>query len=423
MIPAAFVLLDALPLTGNGKVDRRALPAPEAAGAGSARDRVLPRDPLERFLAGQFHNILGLPAEREIGVDEDFFELGGTSITSAIFVHRLQESLRELVEVVAIFDHPTVAGLAAFVRERYPEAVWRLEGEDGPFVEPVEAGQFQPGRGALVPLQRGTAGHLPFYCVHPVGGEVVAYRELARLLGADQPFYGLQSPDPPLSDLPQMAALYVAAVRGVQPEGPYRIGGWSMGGIVAYEMARQLEAQGETVEVLVVIDASAPARWTGEEELTDAQMVTIFVGSLEQLYRGDLKIPPDLQFPDVDLDTLDTDAALAIALDLGRRVGLLSESLGLADLRHLFERFRANRRSLSAYPSLPYGGTLCLFRADAHAIGEGEDPTLGWGALLGDRLRIFEIPGSHRTILTMGVEVMADTLRKLLEVDSPDTRA
>jgi amino acid adenylation domain-containing protein len=419
MVPAAFVFLQSLPLTENGKIDRRALPAPEA-GAATASERVLPRDPLERFLAGLFHNLLGLPADREIGVDEDFFELGGTSITSAIFVHRLQEALRELVEVVAIFDHPTVAGLAAFVRERFAAAVWRLEAEDGPFVDPVEAGQFQAGRGVLVPLQRGAPGHRPFFCVHPVGGEVVAYRELARQLGADQPFYGLQSPDPPLSDLVQMSTLYVAAVRGAQPEGPYRIGGWSMGGIVAYEMARQLEAQGETVELLVVIDASAPARWTGEAELTDAEMVTIFVGSLEQLYRGDLKIPPDLQLPDIDAATLDTDAALSIALDLGRRAGLLSESLGLADLRHLFERFRANRRCLSAYPSLPYGGTLCLFRADAHVTGENEDPTLGWGALLGDRLRIFEIPGSHRTILTMGVEVMADVLRGLLEVDSPD---
>src|SRR5205823_1863861 len=99
MLPSALVVLDRLPLTANGKLDRRALPAPEAATP-SAVERRAPRDPLERFLATQFRKVLGLPAGREIGIDEDFFTLGGTSITSAIFTHRLQEALGETVHVV-----------------------------------------------------------------------------------------------------------------------------------------------------------------------------------------------------------------------------------------------------------------------------------------------------------------------------------
>ncbi len=231
-------------------------PAPRPAAAPEIGP---PRTPLERFLAGQFREVLGLPAEREIGVDEDFFEIGGTSITSAILIHRLQEALGETVHVVTIFDHPTVASLAGHVLDRHPEAARRLESGDASG-EP--SASSAPKRGVLVPLQEGAPGRRPFFCVHSVGGEVMAYHKLARLLGDGQPVYGLQSPDPPLEDVREMAAVYLDAVREVQPAGPYRIAGWSMGGIVAFEMARQLEALGETTEVLAMIDVPAPGRWT-----------------------------------------------------------------------------------------------------------------------------------------------------------------
>ncbi|MFP5285014.1 MAG: amino acid adenylation domain-containing protein, partial [Thermoanaerobaculia bacterium] len=113
MVPSAFVFLPELPLTPNGKVDRRALPPPEAP----RREIVPPRTDLERFLAGQFRDVLGLPAEREVGIHDDFFELGGSSITGAILIHRLQEALGGILHVVAIFDHPTVASLAAHLGE------------------------------------------------------------------------------------------------------------------------------------------------------------------------------------------------------------------------------------------------------------------------------------------------------------------
>ncbi|HEY0510933.1 MAG TPA: thioesterase domain-containing protein, partial [Thermoanaerobaculia bacterium] len=404
MLPAVFVFLEALPLTENGKIDRGALPAPEAIA--SAADRVPPRDALESFLASQFRDVLGLPADREIGIDEDFFDLGGTSITSAIFVHRLQEALAEVVHVVTIFDHPTVASLAEHLRERHAGAAERIGISPG--TGPLE-------RGVLVPLQAGSPGRRPLFCVHSVGGEVVSYRELARRLGADQPVYGLQSPDPPLRDIREMAARYVAAVREVQPEGPYRIAGWSMGGIVAYEMARQLEAAGETTDVLVVIDAASPARWAGEAERTDAEMVTLFATALEQMHGGAIELPPGFEFPAVDLSTLDADAALALALDLGRQVGLLPSGLELAELRRLFERFQANRRSLATYGPRPYGGRLYLFRAAEGMAAVEEDPTLGWGELLNGGLRIFDVPGDHRSVLKVGVDAMAERLRGLLE--------
>ena len=131
MLPAAFVFLGALPLTVNGKVDRRALPAPEEVGVetASARESVPPRTALERFLAEQFRSVLGIEPKRAIGIDDDFFALGGTSISGAIFIHRLQEALGEIVHVVAIFDHPSVAALADYVREQHGGAARRIWGE------------------------------------------------------------------------------------------------------------------------------------------------------------------------------------------------------------------------------------------------------------------------------------------------------
>ncbi len=388
MLPAAFVFLGALPLSANGKVDRRALPAPAAAEGGAGRPGVPPRDALERLLADRFREVLGLAAEREIGIDEDFFDLGGTSITGAILVYRLQESLGRKVHVVAIFDHPTVAALAGHLREHPAGAV----------------------PGVLVPLQEGSPDRRPLFCVHPVGGEVVAYRELARRLGADQPVYGLQSSDPPLEDVREMAALYVAAVREVQPAGPYRIAGWSMGGVVAYEMARQLEARGETVETLALIDAASPAYWAGRTAPADPELVALFAADLARLH--------GLAIPDVDLSNLDADGALALFLDLGRQAGLLPPDLEPAELRRLFNRFRANRRSLATYAPHPYAGDVDLFRAAGRAARMEEDPTLGWGELLTGGLRVSELPGDHYTILREEVESLAGPLRTLLAAGS-----
>jgi len=393
MLPAAFVFLDALPLDASGKIDRRALPAPQDAGSGAGRPAVSPRTPLERFLAGQFREVLGLPAGREIGVDDDFFALGGTSISGAILIYRLQEVLSEVVHVVAIFDHPTVASLAEYLGERHAGA--GLAG-------------VPPGRGVLVPLQAGSSGRRPLFCVHPVGGEVVAYRELARHLGAGQPVYGLQSPDPPLEDLREMAARYAAAVREVQPAGPYRIAGWSMGGAVAYEIARQLRTLGERVEVLALIDSLSPTRWAGEPEPGETGMVALFAADLARLQ--------GLAIPEVDLSGVDADGALALLLDLGRRAGLLPPGLEAGELRRLFDRFRANRLAMTSYTPLPYAGEIHLFRAAGRVSRlEEEDPTLGWGELVNEGLKVSDLPGDHYSILREEAATLAARLQVLLE--------
>ncbi|HJX29030.1 MAG TPA: thioesterase domain-containing protein, partial [Thermoanaerobaculia bacterium] len=276
--------------------------------------------------------------------------------------------------------------------------------------------QAAPERGVLVPIQGGAADHPPLFCIHPVGGEVVAYRELARRL-PDQVVHGLQSPGRPIEDLREMAALYVEAVRQTQTEGPYRLAGWSMGGVVAFEMARQLAEGGQGVEMLALIDTSPPVLWTREPELpgqpeSDASgLVAAFALDLARLSGAAV--------PDVDLSGLDEEGALALVLRLGREAGAIAPGVELSELRRLYERFRANRRALAGYEPAPYEGEAILFRARERPAGRHEDPALGWRRLIA-RLRVREIPGDHYTILRDDVEVLAGHLREQLggaEVD------
>jgi amino acid adenylation domain-containing protein len=416
MVPAAFVLLDELPLTPNGKVDRRALPSPEDAGAAPLSQHVPPRTPLERFLAGQFRDVLGLPAGREVGVHDDFFALGGTSISGAIFIHRLQAALAAAVPVVAIFNHPTVATLAEHLRDRYAGAVRRLwregtaAGMDELGFDLVDSGFDSLGislsREILVPLQEGDPDRRPLFCVHPIGGEAVSYRDLARHLDPGQPVYGIQSPDPPLTDLRAMAACYVDAIREHQPQGPYRLAGWSMGGVAAYEMARQLAGRGETVEVLALIDTLAPALLVGEADPGGVGMIALFAAGLAWAH--------GLDVPAVDFTGLDEDGALNLVMSLGREAGLLPPSIELAELRRLFDRFRANHYALYTYTPEPYAGDLLLFRASQRMGEEEEEATRGWGELVTGELRIYDLPGNHYTLLREEVGALAERLRAVL---------
>ncbi|HEY4593200.1 MAG TPA: hypothetical protein VIJ61_12375, partial [Thermoanaerobaculia bacterium] len=188
---------------------------------------------------------------------------------------------------------------------------------------------------------------------------------------------------------------------------------------------------GERTEVLAVIDASSPPAWYGEKPMTDTEMLGLFAHAMVVLH--DVDVPADLEPPPgapdgfdlasvtgVDLSGLSLDEALAMSLDLGRKVGLLPPSLELAELRRIFDRFRANRGSLNRYRALPYGGEIHLFRATdqiAH-LPAGADPTLGWGELAPGRVRLFDCPGDHYTILREQVGALAEKMRWLLGIEA-----
>ncbi|TXS52637.1 non-ribosomal peptide synthetase, partial [Streptomyces sp. t39] len=230
LVPAAVVVLGALPLTVNGKPDRAALPAPSRPGA-EAGGRA-PRNAREEVLCALFAEVLGVP---RVGIDDNFFTLGGHSLLGVRLVNRIRRVLGVERTVRDLFRSPTPAGLLG-----------------------TEDDDATAALGVLLPLSTRGADR-PLFCVHPGTGVGWAYAGLARHLGADQPLYALQAraladPGHRPRSIEEMADAYLERIREVQPWGPYRLLGWSFGGLVAHTMAVRLREAGEHVELLALMD-------------------------------------------------------------------------------------------------------------------------------------------------------------------------
>ncbi|HYO58090.1 non-ribosomal peptide synthetase [Archangium sp.] len=370
LVPAAFVFLETLPLTPNGKVDIRALPPPsEVRSRGAAT--VPPRDELERELVRAWEEVLGV---RPVGVTDSFFELGGQSLLAVRLVARLRERLGHTVPLAALFEGPTVEELAAHLR----------------------AGILASTRDNRVTLQpEGT--RTPAFWVHPVGGGVLCYAELARHLGPGRPFHALQATgldglESPLSRVEDMARRYVEQVRAVQPEGPYLLGGWSLGGTVAYEMARELRRQGQEVALLVLLDSFAPAE-PPPPEPEDATLLAGVAADLARSAGREISLTPE------SLAGLSPEERLRVLWTHAREAGLFPPGTGLEELRALLEVARANLRAVARYNPEPYAGRVVLLRARDARRGAEVDPTHGWGRLISSGLAVEEVPGDHHGVL------------------------
>ncbi|GAA1242869.1 hypothetical protein GCM10009665_37050 [Kitasatospora nipponensis] len=244
MVPSAVVVLDALPLTVNGKVDRKALPVPDAgASASRGQDDFGTATMIESTMCGAFAEVLGLES---VGVDDDFFALGGHSLLAVTLVARL-EARGVSISVRNVLAAPTVRGL--------------LKG--------MSLSSLDDAMGVLLPI-RADGTKPPFFCVHPAGGLSWAYMPLARCVPQDIPLYGLQArgldgTTELARDLREQAADYIEQLRTVQRSGPYHLMGMSSGANVVHEMAVQLREAGEEVGALVLLDGYPPVRGTAVE--------------------------------------------------------------------------------------------------------------------------------------------------------------
>jgi amino acid adenylation domain-containing protein len=415
MVPAAFVLLPALPRTDTDKLDRRALPAGLNGRLPAGQPYVPARTALEEYLAGMWRDLLHVD---RVGVEDNFFDLGGSSIQAALLINRLREKLGEPISTVAVFDTPTVAGLAGHLRRSCPDTVRRLFGPESlgegnqaneagrPTRSPWQPVTSSPGQ-LLVPLQP-HGSRPPLFMVHPPGGIVVCYRALAQHLAGEQPLYGIQArglhgewevPE----RLEDMAAEYVAAVRAVQPEGPYHLGGWSLGGVVALEMAQQLLAGGGSVGLLAFLDTTlpfGPANAKYREEGDELGREYGLDMTLEQLGR----LGPEEQLPYLwqhvqRLGLVEPDTPLALVRQM------------LDDLKRLFH---AHVRLASEYAVRPYPGRITLFRPSESPVAVSGRADRGWGRLA-EGVDVHFVPGHHHTMVKEPhVQVLARELRACL---------
>lgn len=337
----------------------------------------MPRDAVELRLAEIFQELLGIA---EVGVEESFFELGGHSLAAVRLVSRLREVFGSALPVAALFQAPSIETLARLLRE---------------------GGEI--ARSPLVPLRIGGEG-APLFLVHPGGGSVFSYLDLVRRLEGARPVWGLQAlglepGQEPLRDVREMADLYLAEIRRVQSTGPWHLAGWSFGGIVAFEMARRLRAQGEEVASLVLIDPTDP-RAIGALPADEIGLLAAFARELGLT-------PETLGLTLDEARALVPDLLWPLLLEKGREAGRLRPGDDLADLRRRFEVFRANAEAARAFRPGPYDGPLDLFEAAERPTAAGS-----WRDLA---RRSMVLPGDHFSLLTPpGVEKLSAALQNLL---------
>jgi len=392
MVPQQLMFLPALPLNAHGKVDRAALPPLRAAADQVAMPGA--DDDVLAELASMWKQVLGV---KRVNPDDDFFDRGGTSLLAVSLFARIRERWDRDLPLAVLFEAPTLGKLAAAVREY----------------------TWAPDSPALVPIQ--TQGRRPpWFCVHGGGGHVLVYRDLVRRLGVDQPFYGLQLPElashaEPLSSMKTVARVYLREVRAVQPKGPYYLGGVSYGGVIAYEMARQLIAENETVALLVMFDTYAPGypRYPARRHrIREALLAACF--SMEHHIRGLLWLDPAARWRYLGAFMQRTARRSFYPFEDVWRFfkrgcfRLTGRALSLAS-------YEAMEEALKTYTLESYPGRLLLFRANRQPPGALPDPTLGWGPHVQGGIDVVETPGYHADIISEPrLRFMIDELRTRL---------
>ncbi|HEU0299361.1 MAG TPA: alpha/beta fold hydrolase, partial [Longimicrobium sp.] len=371
MVPAAYVRLDALPLTPSGKLDRRALPAPEG-DAYARREYEAPAGETETALAAIWSDVLRV---ERVGRRDSFFELGGHSLTAVQVVSRVRQALGAEVALADVFSHPTLEALAGRVR-----GVRRQWAAD-----------------RAIPL-RPAGTQRPLFLVHEGMGSVAYAQVLHPHVDAGIPVYALPAPaaaEPQPRTVEGMAARLARMVREVQPTGPYRLAGWSFGGILAYETAAQLMGQDQAVEFVGIIDTHlvTGTRVPAQERGYDYGLL------LSMLRLAELS-------EDGGDARLEEQAPAAAGMDLEtfvrrcREKGLLPGHATAAQASEMQNRLWAHRRSLRGWFPQPLPVPVHFFPAQGSA---DPDPGRGWQALLPQAsMRVTPVPGTHLSMMEAG---------------------
>ncbi|WP_327367119.1 non-ribosomal peptide synthetase [Streptomyces sp. NBC_01217] len=375
MVPAAFVTLAELPLTDNGKLDRARLPAP-TADRPARKTAERPSTPHERQVADVWAEILH---RDDIGLHDNFFDLGGNSLAAMRMVARIEQAGGRAIRPASVFQAPTVEQLAALLSEEDKGAT----------------GSASP----LVTLCGSGAG-APVFLVHPLGGNILCYAGLGDELGPDRPVHGLVARGLSHDEVPRerveaMAAAYLAALPKAATDRHFLLAGWSMGGVVALEMARQfLQSTGRPLPV-VMMDSYPPQPTAHLHGSTGSRQDEV---ALLADFAADWGRSLDLDLSHTDLAEIGVRAGLEWLLARAKAAGVLSPDDDLVLLHRLFRTHAAHAVALDHYrPATPYPGPVTLLSARSGRVGDAVDH--GWSRLVTGPLGVVEVPGDHYSIL------------------------
>ncbi|GGH08663.1 non-ribosomal peptide synthetase [Mucilaginibacter phyllosphaerae] len=369
MVPDNFVVIDAMPMTPNGKVDKKALAARDIAVADAAA-YVAPRTDVEKLVADIWTEFLGV---EQVGIHDNFFELGGHSLIAVKVMARIEKETGKRLPLAILFENSTVEKLSLMLQMDGKSIVWD----------------------SLVPIKP-TGKKVPIYIVHGAGLNVLLFNTLAKHMDPEQPVYGLQAKglngvDEPLNRMEDIAAHYISAIRAQNPDGPYALAGFSFGGIIAFEMAKQMEALNKEVRMLAMFDTYAYRTPHYDQWLVKNVKRGMYFGR---------KIWHAMLFKDGFQKTITTRAKAfergAIRLLWKLKFGTEQQQTGFFGYSHKIDQM--NNEAQKHYKIMPYNISVELFRAETRSFYLDDYTYLGWKPYALKGVNIHNVPGEHNTL-------------------------
>ena len=330
-----------------------------------------PTNATEEKIAAIWEKSLGI---KQIGIDDDFFELGGDSLTAVQLIPKLKELFEMELSPHSLIHYPTIRALAKIIEQ-----------------EQSSQSDEKVLSSLLVELKAGKFDEPPLFLIHPVGGSVYIYRDLANSLNTEQTVYGIQArgwdgKEKPLETINEMATLYTEIIRQVQPQGPYRIGGASLGGVIAFEMAQQLLSAEQKIDLLFMIDTPGTGHMPKDVFKTDLDIL---------LYL--LNISSDsVEFVE-NVKSLKGDEQLQFFINEQNKTGRQLFP-NIDELRHFLKLFKVNADALRQYQSKAYNGDILFFVAKEKDEYNAKNPQAAWSQMALQRIEVLEVNGNHITM-------------------------
>ena len=339
-----------------------------------------------------WENFLGID---HVGIHDDFFGLGGDSFLAVQLVAELQKTLQVELYIHSLLEKSTIATLA--------ESIQAMPTED----TPASSLMLPP---SLVKIQAGNPLRQPIFLIHPAGGRVYFYRDLARCLGPEQPVYGFEAQGvdgkaQPLTQIEIMATHYINVMRVVQPDGPYILGGASFGGMVAFEMAQQLDALNQKIALLFMMDTAGPGQ-VSKENIDDVTLLAYALG---------LGLKPKLQISQEHFYQLDLEEQVRYLFKSGEIAKRAYPNEAISHIHHFLHVLKTDNQTMDNYVPKTYQGKILFFRARERDTFMPTNPENYWKNLATGGVDIHEVPGYHVSInFQPHVAVMAKKLKTYL---------